>query len=181
MATRRAMELLLAVGWLAAAAAMADTPPQPFARLESLPQQWRDDDGRELRLSALIGRRVVLTMAYASCHKICPMTIDALRSMQRSLDAKHEDAVVLVVGYDPLNDDATVWHAYRKQRHLSRANWHFLSGSPADTERLARALGFDFWKYDEHVMHDARVVVFAADGGMQSAIGSDTAAWPSAI
>jgi hypothetical protein len=29
-------------------------------------------------------------------------------------------------------------------------------------------------------VHDARVVVFATDGGVQSAIGSDTAAWPSA-
>ncbi len=151
------------------------------ARLADLPQHWRDDDGRELALAHLAGQRVILTMAYASCHKLCPVTIASLRQMQRALDARGEQAQIIVVGYDPANDDPSVWHQYRSSRHLNRANWHFLTGSAHDTEQLARALGFDFWKYDEHVMHGSRVLVFDAHGVSQSALGPETPDWTAAL
>jgi len=151
------------------------------ARLGDLPQQWRDDDGRELALGRLTGQRVILTMAYASCHRICPVTIDSLKRMQRALDARGEQAQIVVIGYDPANDDPAVWHQYRSTRHLNRANWHFLTGSADDTARLARALGFDFWKYDEHVMHGSRALVFDAHGAPQAALGPETPDWAAAL
>ena len=150
-------------------------------RLADLPQHWRDDDGRDLPLEGLAGQRVILTMAYASCHRICPMTIDALKAVQRALDARGEHAAIVVVGYDPANDDPGVWHQYRASRHLNRANWHFVTGTADDTEKLARALGFDFWKYDEHVMHGARVLVFDGRGMPERALGPETPDWASAL
>ncbi len=170
------LALALTVGGAALAAGVPGAP-----RLADLPQHWRDDDGRALALDGLAGERVILTMAYASCHKICPMTIDALRSMQRALDARGEQAQIVVVGYDPANDDPATWRRYRRSRHLDRRNWHFLTGSAADTERLARALGFEFWKYDEHVMHDSRVLVFDTRGMPQAALGPDTPDWAAAL
>src|ERR1700684_3414540 len=70
-------------------------------RLAVLPQSWRDDSDSPISLSGFIGQRVVLTMAYASCHRICPMTIASLERMQAALDAKGEHAEFVVVGYDP--------------------------------------------------------------------------------
>lgn len=149
--------------------------------LAELPQRWRDDDGRELALARLAGRRVVLTMAYASCHRICPLTIKALEAMQRRLDDRGEQAHIVVVGYDPANDDPAAWRVYRRSHHLDRVNWHFLTGSPEDTAQLARALGFDFWRYDEHVMHGSRVLVFDAGGNAQAALGPETPDWASVL
>jgi protein SCO1/2 len=149
--------------------------------LTDLPQRWRDDDGRELALARLAGQRVVLTMAYASCHRICPLTIQALQAMQRRLDERGEQAHIVVVGYDPTNDDPAAWRQYRRSHRLDRANWHFLTGSPSDTERLAHALGFDFWKYDEHVMHGSRVLVFDAGGNAQAALGPETPDWAAVL
>ena len=161
------------------AAAAAGTAAAPD--LAELPQRWRDDDGRELALARLAGRRVVLTMAYASCHRFCPLTIKSLEAMQRRLDDRGEQAHIVVVGYDPANDDPAAWHQYRRNHHLDRANWHFLTGSRENTERLARALGFDFWKYDEHVMHGSRALVFDAGGKAQAAIGPETPDWASVL
>jgi cytochrome oxidase Cu insertion factor (SCO1/SenC/PrrC family) len=174
---RMALAAALALGSVVAAAGAAPGG----ARLADLPQHWLDDDGRELALARLTGQRVLLTMAYASCHKICPVTIDSLKKVQRALDARGEQAQIVVVGYDPANDDPAVWRQYRSSRHLNRANWHFLTGSAQDTERLARTLGFDFWKYDEHVMHGSRVLVFDADGAPQSAFGPETPDWAAAL
>jgi len=150
---------------------------QAGARLDLLPQSWRDDRGHELKLSELRGHRVILTMAYASCHYICPMTMDGLKRMQLALDARGERADIVVVGYDPQNDKPADWRQYRLNHRLDRDNWHFLSGPAEATEALARQLGFSFWKYDEHVMHESRALIFDSDGAVQTALGPETAHW----
>jgi cytochrome oxidase Cu insertion factor (SCO1/SenC/PrrC family) len=167
--------------WAVLVVALSPSLAQAGARLDLLPQRWTDDLGKELKLSELRGRRVILTMAYASCHYICPMTLDGLLRMQHALDARGERASIIVVGYDPQNDKPSDWHHYRIDHRLGRANWHFLSGSEDVTRDLAWQLGFGFWKYDEHVMHESRVVVFGADGNVQVALTTPTADWPAAL
>jgi protein SCO1/2 len=135
--------------------------------LESLPQVWRDDTDRPFDLHALGGRPVVLTMAYATCHRICPMTMQRLERLQQSFAARRIDAEFVIVGYDPENDDPATWRRYRHNRHLTRRNWHFLVGSRQQVERFARMLAFDFWKADDHVMHDQRVLYLDPHGALQ--------------
>lgn len=140
--------------------------------LAGLPAQWLDDQGQALDLRSLGDRRLVLTMAYASCHRICPMTIHKLQALQDELDKAGEQATFVVVGFDPGQDDPAAWHAYRRERGLTRANWLFLTAHDAgQVRRFARQLGFEFWRYDEHVMHDERVVVLAPGGALQLSAG----------
>jgi cytochrome oxidase Cu insertion factor (SCO1/SenC/PrrC family) len=132
--------------------------------LAGLPPAWLDDRGQPFDLRTLQGHAVVLTMAYATCHRVCPMTMRRLEQMQRDFDRRGTRAEFLVIGYDPDRDDAAAWHQYRATRHLTRSNWHFLVGTRAAVEQTARQLGFEFWKYDEHVMHDTRVLYFDERG-----------------
>ena len=53
-----------------------------------------------------------------------------------------------------------------------------LTGTPRQTRQLARQLGFDFWTYDTHVMHDPRIVVFDRLGLLSASEGLATADWP---
>ena len=149
--------------------------------LGELPQGWHDDRARDLPLAGLHGHRVVLTMAYASCHRLCPATMEEFKRMQRVADARGEIVDFVIVGYDPKNDSPAVWHQYRLTRGLSRENWHFLSGSETDTLQLARQLGFPFWTYDEHVMHESRAVIFDAGGVQRAVLGSRTSRWSDAL
>jgi len=132
--------------------------------LAELPRAWLDDRGQPFDLRTLQGHAVVLTMAYATCHRVCPMTMRRLQQMQRDFDRRGASAEFLVIGYDPDRDDAAAWHQYRETRHLTRSNWHFLIGPRAAVEQTARQLGFEFWKYDAHVMHDTRVLYFDEHG-----------------
>jgi len=150
----------------------------PAARLELLPQRWIDDHGAPIALTGLRGHRIVLTMAYANCHQICPMTMQRLKALQHGFDARGEQVEVVVVGFDPERDDAAAWHRYRIQHRLTRPNWHFLSGSVDDTVRIAKQLGIELWKYDEHVMHDSRVLLFASDGTYSAELTDDASAIP---
>ena len=133
-------------------------------QLAELPPAWHDDRGQPFDLRTLQGHVVVLTMAYATCHRVCPITMRRLQQMQRDFDRRGTSAEFLVIGYDPDRDDAPAWHQYRETRHLTRSNWHFLIGTRAAVEQTARQLGFGFWKYDEHVMHDTRVLYFDEHG-----------------
>lgn len=168
-AGRALLALLAAVATVAAAAGRPDPPP---VRLGDLPATWRDDLGRAFDMRSVQGQAVVLTMAYATCHRVCPATIHDLQQLQEDLDRRGLRAAFIVVGYDPDTDDPAAWHQYRRTRHLTRDNWHFLVGTRADVERIARQLGFEFWKMDEHVIHDSRIVRFDEHGTL---IATDTA------
>lgn len=169
-AGRALLALLAALATVAAAAAQPDLPP---VRLSDLPASWRDDLGRTFDLRSVQGRTVVLTMAYATCHRVCPVTIRNLEQLQQDFDRRGLRAEFIVVGYDPEADDPAAWHQYRRTRHLTRDNWHFLVGTGTDVQRIARQLGFEFWKMDEHVIHDSRIVRFDEHGAL---IATDTAA-----
>jgi cytochrome oxidase Cu insertion factor (SCO1/SenC/PrrC family) len=149
--------------------------------LGELPQGWHDDRARDLALTGLRGHRVVLTMAYAACHRLCPATMDEFKRMQRVVDARGEIVDFVIVGYDPKNDSPAVWHQYRLSRGLNRDNWHFLTGSQTATLQLAHQLGFPFWTYDEHVMHEPRAVIFDTSGVQRAALGSQNARWSDAL
>jgi cytochrome oxidase Cu insertion factor (SCO1/SenC/PrrC family) len=149
--------------------------------LRELPQGWHDDQARDLALAGLLGHRVVLTMAYASCHRLCPATMDEFKRMQRVADARGEIVDFVIVGYDPRNDSPSVWHQYRLSRGLNRDNWYFLSGSQAATQQLALKLGFPFWTYDEHVMHEPRAVIFDISGVERTVLGSRNSRWSDAL
>ena len=86
------------------------------------------------------------------------------------LDKTGREAQFVVVTYDPERDSPAEWNRYRGSRGLLRTNWHFLSGSKADTKRIARFLDLDFWHYDEHVMHDFRIVLLHAEGRLKKEI-----------
>jgi len=156
---------------LAAAAAIAGT------QLGQLPQQWRDDQDRPLSLGDLHGHRVFLSMAYTSCHRTCPMTMNQLQQVQRLLDQHGEQATIVVVGLDPQNDDPAMWRHYRAVRKLDRTNWYFLTGTLQQTRQLAHELGFEFWTYDTHVMHDSRIVIFDSRGLLSAIVNPATADW----
>jgi len=148
-------------------ATLRAAPREQPGVLESLPQVWRDDDNQSFDLYALRGRPVVLTMAYATCHRICPMTMQRLERLQESFAVRHIEAEFVIVGYDPESDDPAAWRHYRLNRHLTRPNWHFLVGSTQQVRRFARVLGFEFWKADDHVMHDQRILYLDPQGALQ--------------
>lgn len=148
------------------------SPPDSTVLLNRLPVNWRADNGETLRLSSLKGQRIFVTMAYTTCHLICPTTMARLEDLQRDLDTREISAVILVVSYDPVNDDAAAWRRYRVGHHLLRDNWHFLNGTLPDTERLARTLGFEFWRDGDHVMHGFRIVALGRDGAERGVITS---------
>jgi cytochrome oxidase Cu insertion factor (SCO1/SenC/PrrC family) len=145
------------------------------ARLDQLPPRWLDEQGQALALTDFIGHRVLLSMAYTQCHRTCPTTLGQLQRLQALLDARGEQASFVIIGYDSEDDNPASWRQYRLNRRLGRSNWHFLTGSHEAVRQLARQLGFDYWIYDAHVLHDPRIVVFDSQGLLSATLTAATA------
>lgn len=158
----------LGLAWLFAALALTSGAPasaQLFSRFGAV--HWVDADGAIRTLDDYRGRPVVMTMSYTACRKTCSASMLVLRKMQEILARRGRDVSFVVVSYDPSHDSPAEWRRYRDARRLP-ASWHFLSGTEADTRQLADFLELKYWVYDEHVMHDFRIVIFDADGNRKS-------------
>ena len=165
---------MLVLGPLLAGPCFSDAGAPRKSLLEQLPQSWIDDQGRDINLAEFRGRRIYFTMAYATCRRVCPMTMAHLQELQSETEASGQSAEFVIIGYDPAVDDPQAWQQYRRSRGLLRENWHFLTGTPATAEQLAHRLGFPFWKYDKHVMHEYRIVVVDEQGKLAAEYGTGT-------
>jgi cytochrome oxidase Cu insertion factor (SCO1/SenC/PrrC family) len=116
------------------------------------------------------GRMVVMTMAYGACRSICSSTLRTLEELQAEADRRGIALEVLVASIDPAEDTPQAWADYRKARRLAHARWTFLCGSSQATRALARFLGVRFWAYDEHLMHDFKIVRLDANGAIAAAL-----------
>lgn len=131
---------------------------------------WVDDSGKAVSLSRWQGRYTVLTMSTGACQKICSTTLRRMEELQAVADQRHLSVEFIVIGLDPRNDTPKAWREYRARRKLVRENWHFLSGGDNGTRSVAGMLGISYWSYDEHVLHDFRIVLIAPDGAIRSAL-----------
>lgn len=125
---------------------------------------WLDDAGKPVTLSRWRGRPVVMSMEYSNCRSICSIAQRKLQQIQVEADRRKLDLEFIVVSLDPKNDTPASWREYRKARDVPMPNWHFLTGSRGATDRMVRELGVKWWYYDEHIMHEIRIVRLAPDG-----------------
>ena len=152
------------------AALLAAPSARAAEKLYGLPYHWVDDKGQARQLEHWRGRPAILTMEFSNCTFVCSITLKRLMDLQAAMDRRGKQLDILVVSIDPKNDTPASWTAYRRERHLDRSNWTFLTGNEPDTARLARSLGVAYWYYDEHLMHDFKLMRIDPDGQVRKMV-----------
>jgi len=156
----------LFLGLCLAARPVFAAPPSVYA----LGLDFIDDRGRPRRLAEWQGRAVIIALAYGACRRVCSTTLRTLEVLHDAARRKGLAIDFVVVGIDPAQDTPHDWAEYRKQRGLVDANWTFLCGSASATRTLANALGVRYWSYDDHIVHDYKVVRLARDGSVVASL-----------
>lgn len=138
------------------------------------PALWAEDDGEQVQLSKWSGTPVIMAMAYTECTRICNATLHRLEEAQAFADKTNTKVEFVIFSFDPSIDNPASWTYYRRQHNLvNRSNWHFLTGSKADTKRIANQLGIEYWMDEDHVMHDLRIVFVNPDGHIKTFLDWD--------
>jgi protein SCO1/2 len=126
-------------GLLAAALALGCLFTQPAAAQPAPLQglQLQDHRGRPLAAAQLAGRPVLLHFVFAGCSRVCPLQLQELRQLHEALPpAVRARVVFLSATVDPLSDTPQALATFAQRQGVDRPGWHFLSGAPAQVQRL---------------------------------------------
>ena len=104
----------------------------------------RNQDGNKFRFyeDLIKGKVVTINMFFAKCEDICPLITSNLVRVQRILgDKVGRDIFMNSISLKPEQDTPAQLKAFAKMHHVG-PGWNFLTGKPAEIERLRRNLGF---------------------------------------
>ena len=145
--------LVLAAALLAPAAASAEahaTLPAGEAATgaESIYQldgTYTDQDGRQMRLSDLRGKPVLISMFYGTCPHACPMLISDLKRVEAAVPPEvREKLQVVLVTFDPERDTPASMKALRDAHLVDARRWTMLRTEPERVQELAAVLGIKY-------------------------------------
>jgi protein SCO1/2 len=131
-----------------------------------------NQSARPVRLSDFAGRIIAVNFIYTRCPlpEVCPRLSANFAHLQKRFRERMEhDLVLLSVTLDCQHDTTAVLADYAK-RWGARDGWHFLTGDPADIQRLASQLGLVFWPEDGLLTHTSQTGVISRDGRLSALI-----------
>ena len=135
--------------------------------------EFRDEEGRAVRLGDLFGGRpVILSLAYYGCPMLCGMALQGIASSLKTLsfDAGREFEVV-TVSFDPRETPAQARDRKTQSIDLygrpgASQGWRFLTGDAEPIRALTRAVGFRYvWDAEQkQFAHPTGIVLLTPKG-----------------
>lgn len=89
----------------------------------------------------LKNKKVAINFMYTVCSNICSPVTQNILEAQRLLGDFAKDIHFYSISLTPLSDDPAALRAYMKAHRIG-TGWTFLTGKPANIERVRRGLGF---------------------------------------
>jgi len=138
-------------------------------------------DGTSMDLTALRGRPVFITFAYAHCETVCPVVVKDVLDAQAQLRSSSTPAAVLIVTLDPWRDTRSRLAPIARTWNLPVGSAWILGGDVADVEAA-----LDRWNVPRsrdpgtgeithpsivYVIDGAGRIAFATRGGVTALIG----------
>jgi protein SCO1/2 len=143
----------------------ADTP-LPADSIYQLNVLVTDQDDRELRLPALRGQVRIVSMFYASCPYVCPLTIATLQRIEKELTpAQRANLSVVLITLDPERDTSAALKTLARERNLDETRWRLLHSNGVAVRKLAAVLGIQYRQLENRDFnHSSALILLDADG-----------------
>lgn len=141
---------LLVLCWLLLAApafgASSDSP-LPGDSVYQLPVVLIDQDGQGFDWRSRRGEPQLVSMFYTACPYMCPLIVDAGKSIEKALTPAQLGGLhLLFISMDPTNDTPAALMALAKQRTLDTARWTLASPQEPAVASVAGVLGVRYRK-----------------------------------
>jgi protein SCO1/2 len=132
-----------------------------------------DQTGAPVVLSALKGKVVAVTFIYSRCPlpDYCPRMVENFRAVRERFAARMAtDLVLLTISFDPQFDTPQILARYAASRRAGGRGWHFLTGDPANIERVCNAFGIEYWAEEGLITHSLQTAVIDRDGRLAATV-----------
>ncbi len=126
-----------------------------------------DQAGKQVRLSSLNGKVVLLTFGYSRCPNpdYCVRLSDNLAHVRDRFAARMpRDLVLITIAIDPEHDQGSTLSQYAAVWKADSASWHFLTGPVAEIKSVAAMFGMNFWREEGLLTHTLHTVVIDRSG-----------------
>ena len=145
---------------------------------DSVPDFRLTDQNHEaVSLSQFRGKIVAMTFIYTRCPlpDYCVRLSNNFGVLQRRFKNRMgRDLVLLTVVIDPIHDQPAELKSYAGTWKSDPRNWHFLTGSPADIQRICRGFDMSFYPDEALFVHSFHTVVINRNGRLAANIeGND--------
>ena len=142
-------------------------------------------DGTHTSFAATAGHVRIATMFYAHCPGVCPMTIDALRGIERQLTPEQQTRLSFVLlSLDPTRDSPQALRALATERGINSRRWLLGRTSQSDARAFASAVHIQYRPLaDGSIDHSVALVLVNAQGRLLARTGDaeDTAQFVAAV
>jgi len=127
-----------------AAQAESITPSDSIYQLHSA---LTNQANQSITLDIYRGQPTLITMFYGSCPNVCPLLIETLQSIDKSLDATDRDQLrILLVSIDPDHDTPAALSVVAKNHRVDLSRWTLARANAADVRKLAAVLNVQYRK-----------------------------------
>lgn len=159
------MKRLLFALLLLATMVRADAPGSIY----HLDAALTDQGGVEHQLDIHRGHPVLVTMFYGSCPMACPLLIDTMRAVEKTVSpAEREHLRFLLISIDPERDTVAKLRELGTTRKLDPTRWTLARTDAANVRKIAAVLGIQYRKLpDGGFNHSSIVTLLGTDGEIQ--------------
>jgi len=137
------------------------------SKIDGLPNvQLTDQNGQTVMLSSLKGRPVLIDFIYTNCKGPCPLLTAKFAMVANLLRYELGKQVLMVsLTVDPEHDQPAKLKDYAIANRAQRDGWYFLTGSPADVDKVLDAYKIKrLRESDDSVTHMTSFFLLGPDG-----------------
>ncbi len=126
-----------------------------------------DQTQKKVALSRQRGKVVALSFAYVRCPNpaYCFRLTNNLGQLQKRF-SEHlgHDLVLMTIIIDPEHDQNDAIANYARIWHADPQNWHFVTGTLPEVQKISRMFGMEFWNDEGFLTHSFHTVVIDREG-----------------
>lgn len=132
----------------------------------NITDNWTAADGKTFQLSNLGGKPTVVAMVYTSCQYVCPLTVQNIKRIERSLSAAQAGKVNFALfSFDQQRDTPAKLTEFAKLHSITSPSWVLAQGSESAVRKLAVTLGIKYKKVQSgDYEHDATISILDSNG-----------------
>jgi protein SCO1/2 len=151
---------------LAAHAAPTPTPIHSPTSIYNLDVQLTNQAGKSHGLDVYRGKPLLITMFYGSCPMACPLLIDTVRAVERSVpEAQRKELRVLMISIDPEHDTPAALAKLAQERHIDTSRWTLASTGDKAVRKIAALLNIQYRKLPNGGYNHSSVVTVLSPQG----------------